>query len=154
MLGCQPRAKRRRPRCRTRQGPVLRQRGRRRHERRQQQVRGLRLAGVGKRLARVDAVSAHSGQSETQLILTSSLLVVHEIQHGMRIAKRPFITSTIENHVIDWLVDTGASITCLSEELFRLFPENMVQKLTLPRSSLYKQRPALCSISMEDMFCR
>ena len=50
----------------------------------------------------------------------------------MRIAKRPFITSTIENHVIEWLVDTGASITCLSEELFRLFPESMVQKLTLP----------------------
>jgi hypothetical protein len=48
------------------------------------------------------------------------------------IAKRPFLSTTIAGKTIRWLIDSGASLTCLSDKLFALFPPEQVTELPLP----------------------
>ena len=55
-----------------------------------------------------------------------------EIQSTVDIAKRPFISTKIAELIIRWLIDSGASLTCLSEQLFDLIPTEQTQRLPLP----------------------
>ena len=55
-----------------------------------------------------------------------------EIQAKQYASERPFIKSAILDKFIRWLVDSGASLTCICDELFSLFRADQVEQRPLP----------------------
>ena len=55
-----------------------------------------------------------------------------EIQAKQYASERPFIKSAILDKFIRWLVDSGASLTCICDELFSLFTADQIVQLPLP----------------------
>jgi hypothetical protein len=50
-------------------------------------------------------------------LVISQISCLDEINSSY-IAKRPFLSTTISNKRFDWLLDTGASVSCFAEELY------------------------------------
>jgi hypothetical protein len=48
------------------------------------------------------------------------------------VAKRPFITSFIGPVKVNWLLDSGASLTCLHESIFNKIPSSLISEVPTP----------------------